>query len=260
MTLTLLVGNRDERHPGLDAESAIRVLRTVDIEDFIVIEPTESTSTTSFFQAFRDNDADFQCEYFDGRTLFRSEPATAPRALVESCLAAYYIHGPASDEFQTATRWVPHENQPELVPEVSSNAANCESDPPQMTGLEFEKFVARSLQDAGWSTRLTRRTGDQGLDLFAFDDEFRVAIQCKRYTDPVSNNAVQEVHAAADVLQATHAVVVTTSRYTSSASSLAATLGVILLTTEQLHELRSHLIFVRPRHVGRVGPKLFLDT
>jgi HJR/Mrr/RecB family endonuclease len=129
-----------------------------------------------------------------------------------------------------------------------------------MSGVEFEKLIAKRLQDDGWTTRLTRRTGDQGLDLFAFDEEFRVAIQCKRYTEPVSNGAVQEVHAAADVLKATHAVVIVSSRYTDSAIALATTLGVILLTIDQLHELRSHLVFMQPRPVRLRAPRLFLDT
>lgn len=98
------------------------------------------------------------------------------------------------------------------------------------SGIEFEEFVAKTLRDAGWATRLTKKSGDQGLDLLASNERFRVAIQCKRYSLPVGNAAVQEVHAAADFFGATHAVVVTTSSFTTPALQLAESLGVILLS------------------------------
>lgn len=282
MNYTLRVGNLDEKCPVFDIQSTIRLLGALEVDNFIIVEPTESQALNQFFQTYRNNETEFLCEYCDGQIMFRSEPANVSVTIVETCLAAYCLHGHFSDEFQAAARWVQHEVQPELSTEPVTEFADLSSNPctmtkadlekwvaeslqeaplkPEMSGLDFERFVAKSLQDAGWTTRLTRRTGDQGLDLLAFDDEFRVAIQCKRYTEPVSNSAVQEVHAAADVLQATHAVVVVSSRYTDSAIALAATLGVILLTIDQLHELKSHLIFIRPREVSRRGPRLFLDT
>lgn len=154
--------------------------------------------------------------------------------------------------------WIEHEDY--ASDELSENNQNLGEVTPQASGIEFEKAVADALNSDGWDARLTRRTGDQGLDLLASDSDYKVAIQCKRYSSPVSNSAVQEVHAAADFIGATHAVVVTTSSYTQSARLLAEALKVVLLHIDELAHLRSHLIFIRPRTRTVPLNRLFVDT
>ena len=67
-----------------------------------------------------------------------------------------------------------------------------------MSGEEFESFCAKVLQDNGFeNVNMTKASGDQGVDIIAFKDGVRYAIQCKRYSNSVGNKAVQEVIAGA---------------------------------------------------------------
>ena len=106
-----------------------------------------------------------------------------------------------------------------------------------MSGIEFETYCANTLQDAGWTCRVTKASGDQGVDIIAMKGERKVAIQCKRYKNTVGNSAVQQVFAAKAHENADYAVVVTNSDYTKAARELAKSTNVGLLHYHQLGEL-----------------------
>lgn len=112
---------------------------------------------------------------------------------------------------------------------------------PQMTGVDYERAVARSLGACGWRAETTKASGDQGLDVLATRGHHSVAIQCKRYSKPVGNGAVQEAYAAKGIHGATHAAVVTNTQFTRSAIAAAEKLGVLLLHHDDLPRLRSLL-------------------
>lgn len=97
-------------------------------------------------------------------------------------------------------------------------------------GIDFEYWVAENLERYGWLTEVTKASGEQGLDILAKSGNTKIAIQCKRYTSNVGNDAVQQALSASKHYQIDKSVVITTSGYTKSAKELAATTGVILLT------------------------------
>jgi predicted GNAT superfamily acetyltransferase len=101
---------------------------------------------------------------------------------------------------------------------------------------EYESLVAEKLVSIGWSARVTPGSGDQGVDVVATKDDRHIVIQCKLYSQPVGNKAVQEAHAAKGFEQAGEAYVVTNSSYTRSAQQLASSLGVTLLHHSQIEE------------------------
>jgi hypothetical protein len=98
----------------------------------------------------------------------------------------------------------------------------------------FEIDCAARLHTAGWRVVMHSQPGDQGVDLLASKRGVRVAIQCKHYTAPVGNAAVQEAYAGKSHYRAHHAAVVSLNGYTPAARALAASTGVSLLV---LHEL-----------------------
>lgn len=106
-----------------------------------------------------------------------------------------------------------------------------------MSGAMFEIFCQETLQNTGWSVVRKGGTGDQGVDLIAKREGVVVAIQCKRYSKPVGNKAVQEVEAGRQFEQAHRAAVVSTADYTPAARQLASSLGVLLLHHEDLERL-----------------------
>ena len=108
-------------------------------------------------------------------------------------------------------------------------------------GDDYEVYCGDVLKGAGWSVDFTPATGDQGVDLIARKNGASVAIQCKYYSSPVGNAAVQEVVAGKLFYGADFSVVVSSSRYTRSARELASISNVVLLHHEQLSSLDDFL-------------------
>jgi restriction system protein len=108
---------------------------------------------------------------------------------------------------------------------------------PDMDPIDYEQMVADSLTDLGWQTRLTKASGDQGIDVIAEMRGKRVVIQCKRYASSIGNSAVQEAYAGKSFEKADYAAVVTNAEFTRSARQLADTTHVILLHHDELSKL-----------------------
>jgi restriction system protein len=108
-------------------------------------------------------------------------------------------------------------------------------------GWAFEKRCADILTSSGWVVEITPGSGDFGVDLIANRGGTYVAIQCKRWSTPVSNKAVQEAYAGRGYYSSTHAAVVSLSGYTKAAEAQAARLRVRLLTLDDLEHLHIHL-------------------
>jgi restriction system protein len=117
----------------------------------------------------------------------------------------------------------------------------------ELTPLEYENFVAATLNDNGWEARLTKASGDQGVDVIAKKESWSVAIQCKLYSNAVGNAAVQEVIAGKVFEGTAYAAVVSNSTYTRAAQQLAASAGVLLLHHEDLPDLEGRLLALRAR-------------
>ncbi|MBV4366500.1 restriction endonuclease [Erwinia phyllosphaerae] len=66
-----------------------------------------------------------------------------------------------------------------------------------MSPVEYEAYCAEVLKENGGSARTTKASGDQGVDVMAEINGNTVAIQCKKYSRPISNSAVQEVSSGA---------------------------------------------------------------
>jgi restriction system protein len=107
----------------------------------------------------------------------------------------------------------------------------------KMSGLDFEHLCASILESAGWQTRLTPQSGDQGVDIVATKGSWSVAIQCKRQQSPVSNAAVQQVRSGLEFYRCSAGAVVSSSPFTRSARALAASTNIRLFAFEQLHHL-----------------------
>jgi len=108
--------------------------------------------------------------------------------------------------------------------------------------LEFEQFCADVMSDYGWQSKTTKGSGDQGVDVVAERDGIKAVLQCKKYTSPIGNKAVQEAHAGKVHYNASIAAVVSNMPFTQSAKELASTTGVHLLHYTDLPEFAERLI------------------
>jgi hypothetical protein len=111
-----------------------------------------------------------------------------------------------------------------------ATAPDSEAEVEELTGEEFEVVVLNWLRELGADrAHLTPRTGDQGADIVFTYGTRNVAVQCKRYSGSVGNEAVQEAHAGKAFYGCSDAWVVTTGMFTASARALAQRTNVTLV-------------------------------
>ena len=110
-----------------------------------------------------------------------------------------------------------------------------------MTGIEYEHFCAEQLRSHGWETKISQASNDQGADIIAQKGNVTAAVQCKKYSSPVGNKAIQEAHASISFYDTQYGAVVTNSSFTPSAKRLAKSTGVILLHHSELNELHDRI-------------------
>ena len=108
--------------------------------------------------------------------------------------------------------------------------------------LAFEGWCAEQIAQQGWSTQLTKGSGDQGVDIVATKGVITVAIQCKRFQNPVGNKAVQEAHTGKQHYTTNKACVIATPSFTKSAHELASSTGVVLLVAEDIGGFSDRLL------------------
>lgn len=89
------------------------------------------------------------------------------------------------------------------------------------TGIELEEEVSIRLKKIGYKTKTTKISGDQGVDVIAIKNNITLAIQCKLYSKPVGNKAVQEIIAGKDFYNADYGIVISNAEFTKSAKELA---------------------------------------
>ncbi|WP_321416586.1 restriction endonuclease [uncultured Methanomethylovorans sp.] len=106
-----------------------------------------------------------------------------------------------------------------------------------MDGYEFEDYLKKLYCDLGYKVNHTSLSGDQGADLILSKGGEKTAVQVKRYSDKVSNKAVQEVVASKGFYNCSKAIVVTNSFFTDSAIRLANANNVELIDRNGLKYL-----------------------
>lgn len=119
-----------------------------------------------------------------------------------------------------------------LLDYIESNLDTDVFDDIPVDGIDFEHWCASQLRLQGWQVQVSKSSGDQGVDVIARREGCSVAIQCKRYSQPVGNKAVQEIFSAKKFASTDHACVIGTGGFTRSARELAGATGVLLLEAE----------------------------
>ena len=109
-----------------------------------------------------------------------------------------------------------------------------------MEGHEFEYFCAELLQEHGFcDVRVTKGSGDYGVDILAEKDGVSYAVQCKAYASPVGVKAVQEAYAGRDYYDCMVGAVLTNQYFTKPAVEAAKKLKILLWDRGYLDEMMS---------------------
>ncbi len=107
-----------------------------------------------------------------------------------------------------------------------------------MNGFDFEKYTSILLKANGFTkVEVTQSSNDFGVDVIAYKDDIKYAIQCKKYSSPVGIKAVQEVIGSKVMNDCHVAVVLTNNTFTKSAVELAEKNNVLLWGRDKLTEL-----------------------
>ena len=110
-----------------------------------------------------------------------------------------------------------------------------DTDYSNMPGYEFEEFVAKILKQDGFTNvKVSKKSGDHGIDIVANKNGILYGIQCKRYKDKVGNGAVQEAYTGAAYYKCDKAMVITNSEFTKAAIDEAKKIGVELWDGDKL--------------------------
>ncbi len=107
-----------------------------------------------------------------------------------------------------------------------------------MDGLDFEYYCADLLAADGFvDVKVTRSSGDYGVDILAEKDGVTYAIQCKRYTGLVGVKAVQEAYAGRDYYDRMVGAVLTNQYFTKPAVQAARKLKILLWDRDYLQDM-----------------------
>jgi restriction system protein len=104
----------------------------------------------------------------------------------------------------------------------------------QMDGRTFEQFLVTLFRRLGYAVEHTGRRGDFGADLVIAKRGKRTVVQAKRSARRVGVKAVQEVATAKAPYRCTGALVVTNSRFSPQARTLASANDVVLWDRDAL--------------------------
>jgi len=107
----------------------------------------------------------------------------------------------------------------------------------QLSGVEFEEFLAGLFRAQGYVAELTPTTGDYGADLILSKDGRRIAVQAKRYVGSVGVAAVQEAPSGQAYYQCDTAWVITTGAFTPNALELAEKSSVKMIGRSEIGNL-----------------------
>ncbi|MDO8464208.1 MAG: restriction endonuclease [Gallionella sp.] len=107
----------------------------------------------------------------------------------------------------------------------------------ELTGVEFEEFLAGLYRAQGYAAEHTPTSGDYGADLILSKDGRRIAVQAKRYVGSVGVQAVQEALSGQAYYQCHTAWVITTGAFTTNALVLAQKSGVKMIGRSEIGNL-----------------------
>jgi hypothetical protein len=104
----------------------------------------------------------------------------------------------------------------------------------KMTGVEFELYIADVLRKKGYIVKLTKASGDHGIDLQIIKSGITGVVQCKQWDETVGEPHLRDFFGAMIHCGAKFGFFVTTSSFTLQARSFAHGKNIQLIDGRQL--------------------------
>lgn len=171
-----------------------------------------------------------ELEYFVGEVMLPVGTAGLSQQALNLLEGGYESFLSESSDKSVKLHWI---NWLEGITAESQPVARVHGD---MTGHEYEHYVAEIIRNDGWDASVTKGSGDHGADIIATQGGVRLVVQCKQYSSAVGNKSVQEAYSAKGFYECHCACVVTNSSFTPAAKQAARKLGVRLLHHDDLSD------------------------
>ena len=156
--------------------------------------------------------------YLDQRRREREEIERVERQRREAVAAEEARTRAAEEELAARAAWQRY-HQSKTLSEIA-----------EMTGRDFESFLARLLSKIGYPRVELTPINDQGGDILCESpDGLRTVVQAKRWKGKVGNSAVQELAGAMHYYGCKSGIIITNSTFTMAALSLAAKIPGVAL-------------------------------
>ena len=101
---------------------------------------------------------------------------------------------------------------------------------------QFEFEIANLFRHKGYRSFATKATKDDGVDVFASNDNERVIIQCKRWKHPVGRSKVDELAGVKNRYGTHRAILATTSTFSDDAKRAAHENGIELWNFQKIRQ------------------------
>ncbi len=103
-----------------------------------------------------------------------------------------------------------------------------------LDGYEFERQVAKVFELHGFIAKVTRGSGDEGVDIVLLKGGQKGVVQCKAHGKAVSPGTIRDMYGAMHHFKANYAVVVSSNGFTGGSKTFASDKPVILLDVSDL--------------------------
>jgi len=132
-----------------------------------------------------------------------------------------------------------HWGKPKEIEELKEIDSGLRDNFTSMNHFEFEEFIGELFKKMGYEVKVTKKTGDYGIDVVATKGEEIIAIQVKKYAagHHVGAPDVQNTLGSMHKYKATKAIIITTSNFTVQAEEQAKEAPIELWNKRILHDM-----------------------
>ncbi len=126
--------------------------------------------------------------------------------------------------------------------------------------FEFEKEVAEWFKQQGYQSKLTKKSGDGGVDIIISKDDYTAYVQCKRYTkSKVDRPTLQALYGAVCADKVSQGIVVCLLGITKESVEFANKVGIKVVTINHLVKqdnlfsltLNKKLLYTKPLQINK---------
>jgi predicted Mrr-cat superfamily restriction endonuclease len=98
-----------------------------------------------------------------------------------------------------------------------------------MDGHQFVNAVANLFRNIGFTANVSKVGGDGGVDIVLQKEDRRIAVQCKRYKNPVGPHVIRDLWGTMNHIGFDEGCIVTTTGFTKGVTDFAQDKGIFLV-------------------------------